>query len=393
MSNMCPASTLPMPDATKTFLTCPLCQEFYDDPPKALYCLHTFCSSCVERLQNRQLIACPICMIRTPLPPSGIKGLPSDFRIQQMKDALQKQENPPATLRCYCDVCKGTSQKKAKFHCAKCSIFFCDDCVKKHNGNSVFRDHRINDISEDETRNNLLCAKHPNRAVGFYCHTCKPHNTLCSICILDHDSGHDISQIDAFAEMAWQDLKQGIDSVSNQKEGFREYLKTVRKEVDLNNEMLKEVQESISRRASEMIDKIRKEEMKMLKEAQDEFENITSGYNISDVSSAVSNMKSLILDLEAVTSDSKLACVDSYETLSERVKQVEKATDLLHSSKPDVLQFIPIQYSRKIKLGTFKRGKAGEISKTKPKLPETYSRSEALRRQFEGVNECIETQV
>ena len=58
---------------------CSVCLCAYTDP-KLLICGHVFCRECLERLlsrRNGKFLSCPICRQDTPIPDSGVAGLPS----------------------------------------------------------------------------------------------------------------------------------------------------------------------------------------------------------------------------------------------------------------------------------------------------------------------------
>ena len=80
----------PIPQCFTDLLECSVCQENYRNP-KALSCLHTFCTNCLERIPRiySREISCPVCKKITLLSLQGVKGLPNDFRVQQMRDIYQ----------------------------------------------------------------------------------------------------------------------------------------------------------------------------------------------------------------------------------------------------------------------------------------------------------------
>ena len=70
---------------------CTICMEVFVDPQK-LPCDHSFCAGCVESLKQRSRIECPLC--RTVHDVSRIR---SDFRTQQIVDALKVETKPKNT--------------------------------------------------------------------------------------------------------------------------------------------------------------------------------------------------------------------------------------------------------------------------------------------------------
>ena len=70
---------------------CSVCMEVFVDPQK-LPCDHSFCAGCVEPLKQGSRIECPLC--RTVHDVSRIR---SDFRTQQIVDALKVETKPKDT--------------------------------------------------------------------------------------------------------------------------------------------------------------------------------------------------------------------------------------------------------------------------------------------------------
>ncbi len=88
-------------------LSCIICTDVYTDP-KVLPCHHTFCEECLEPLTENQKLQCPICRKKCTLTAKGVRDLPNDFRITQVKEAFlsmcKKGKSPGHTAKC--DFCK-----------------------------------------------------------------------------------------------------------------------------------------------------------------------------------------------------------------------------------------------------------------------------------------------
>ena len=129
-------------------LNCSICLDTFTDP-KLLKCFHVYCRKClvplVDRDQQGQLgLTCPICRQVTPVPDRGVAGLQSAFRINrflEIKDSLQRPENPAATFdkasptdanpvkkASHCFVHEG---KELELFCETCGELVCTRCALK----------------------------------------------------------------------------------------------------------------------------------------------------------------------------------------------------------------------------------------------------------------------
>jgi len=119
-------------------LKCPVCLDVFHEP-RTLVCLHTFCTECLEgcRQRIRHDIKCPLCKRVSRLPPAGICGLPTDYRIEQIRDVFSDMQamdvadgQAQVDLSAYpnvtrpCDVCK-TQQRTvtSSQHCVQVVYF------------------------------------------------------------------------------------------------------------------------------------------------------------------------------------------------------------------------------------------------------------------------------
>ena len=98
----------------------------------------------VDRDQRGQLgLTCSICRQVTPVPDRGVAGLQSAFHINrflEIKESLQRPENPPATLEeaAPTDVnpvkashCFVHEDKELELYCETCGELICMRCALK----------------------------------------------------------------------------------------------------------------------------------------------------------------------------------------------------------------------------------------------------------------------
>ncbi|TRY73834.1 hypothetical protein TCAL_12803 [Tigriopus californicus] len=80
------SGTLSVSASSSSSSKCLVCHGSLSQP-KVLLCLHTFCQSCLERIQDHpEKISCPSCHADTPLRNGGVAGLLSDFGVPALTD-------------------------------------------------------------------------------------------------------------------------------------------------------------------------------------------------------------------------------------------------------------------------------------------------------------------
>ena len=182
----------------KDEITCPVCQEFFQDP-KILPCFHYYCKRCVLQLAAReQPFPCPECRGDTLLPPTGADGFPTAFFVNRMKslhDAMEKVQGATSSGDLICEQCRSD---KAVAFCRHCAQYICDHCRKSHRRMKMLSGHTV--VSIEELRRNaeenlpivqpepMRCKEHQEQ-LKIYCFTC--NQLICRDCtILDHKDHH-----------------------------------------------------------------------------------------------------------------------------------------------------------------------------------------------------------
>ena len=143
-------------------LNCSICLDTYTDP-KLLQCFHVYCRQClvplVDRDQRGQLgLTCPICRQVTPILDRGVAGLQSAFHINrflEIKESLQRPENPAATLEEAAPTdanpvkkashCFVHEDKELELYCETCEKLICVRCALK---GGKHHDHDCEDLRQ-----------------------------------------------------------------------------------------------------------------------------------------------------------------------------------------------------------------------------------------------------
>uniref|UniRef100_A0A1X7T7K0 RING-type domain-containing protein n=1 Tax=Amphimedon queenslandica TaxID=400682 RepID=A0A1X7T7K0_AMPQE len=118
-------------------LTCSVCLEFFANP-KMLSCHHSFCQTCLEKLENAHSFLCPTCRCRTQVPNGGVAGLPTAFYLVKCKEIHSQMKK-----EIKCDNC---DKSNATGYCKMCHESLCTNCIEVHNRWSRFSDHKIVDV-------------------------------------------------------------------------------------------------------------------------------------------------------------------------------------------------------------------------------------------------------
>ena len=176
--------------------SCAVCTEHLQDRnPRFLFCHHSFCQQCLQKLTNNGQVSCPICRAVTAVPNNDVTKLTLNFQLLQMMDHLKKERqsifSSPKCLLC--------SKKTASYKCRECKQFFCKHCQRNHNKMKIFKSHLILE----------LCKEHME-PITHVCMQCV--QALCVKCIvLDHEDHED--QVEEYNE-GMEQLKSELDKMN-----------------------------------------------------------------------------------------------------------------------------------------------------------------------------------
>ncbi|XP_066275173.1 tripartite motif-containing protein 2-like [Branchiostoma lanceolatum] len=229
------AASLPLEEFDEKFLTCPVCQEIYDDP-RVLPCLHTFCARCLEtwRREKGQL-TCPTCRHQVRLQGTGVSNLSPNFYINSLLDfrVLHKSEEDHTQ----CQMCK--SDAKVEGRCADCSILLCKNCITAHSSIPALKDHYIftlNDLKNPSSRPKysraMYCPRHTDQRMTFYCQPCA--KLVCRDCtITEHRPGpnHNPQEVSKIAQKYKAELQTLVKKNKDTGDALKKAKATVSQEL------------------------------------------------------------------------------------------------------------------------------------------------------------------
>ena len=189
-------------------VTCPVCHDVFDGA-RALPCGHVYCRGCLEDVWTfakrklgsqgeadprcRDALDCPECRSPAHVPPSGVGGFLSAFRVNSLieireglvAEARDRELASPAS----CAECTAP----AVGYCSECHVFVCEKCSTEHANAPRSSGHHLLPLlgrergaSGDEVA--VPCPAHPAQLLTSYCEQCS--KTLCGACLTDHQRSH-----------------------------------------------------------------------------------------------------------------------------------------------------------------------------------------------------------
>ncbi|XP_078588432.1 uncharacterized protein LOC144869219 [Branchiostoma floridae x Branchiostoma japonicum] len=155
--------------------------------PKLLPCLHTFCETCIFKVQvgteneKGKVFSCPVETCKEEVA-KGEDDLPDNILVANIINAKSVACAAKGTVKCTsCD-----NLLEASHRCLDCQRFLCVNCHAAHKHMQIFRRHRMQDISEffcqqQAQKRPLYCTKHQGEILELFCET--SGMLCCSKCV------------------------------------------------------------------------------------------------------------------------------------------------------------------------------------------------------------------
>ncbi|XP_035665770.1 E3 ubiquitin-protein ligase TRIM33-like [Branchiostoma floridae] len=155
--------------------------------PKLLPCLHTFCETCIFKVQEGtenekgKVFSCPVETCKEEVA-KGEDDLPDNILVANIINAKSVACAAKGTVKCTsCD-----NLLEASHRCLDCQRFLCVNCHAAHKHMQIFRRHRMQDISEffcqqQAQKRPLYCTKHQGEILELFCET--SGMLCCSKCV------------------------------------------------------------------------------------------------------------------------------------------------------------------------------------------------------------------
>ena len=177
---------------------CTICLEIFEDP-RNLECGHTFCKTCINKLNyntknDEKDLHCPQCR----RPSKYQEEYPKNFEIISIIETLKNKKLTPTFSSSNLSdraliitnseettpKCEDCEVKDSAVFCITCSVFFCDKCHKKTHKTRLFQKHKLLTAKQAQKFALFKCKLHSDEKVEFWCVDCD--ELLCSICTSSH---------------------------------------------------------------------------------------------------------------------------------------------------------------------------------------------------------------
>lgn len=220
---------------------CGICLDGVEEP-RALPCLHSFCTSCLCNLCDAEQFRCPECRKPFALPVGGVEDFPVNFYL---KPALTNRQDPFLTSEsCFlCSVCQecpvvSINVKSGQLYCCKCTPDETDEVV-------LIEDS----YSQVEA---LSCACHPEAILDGYCSECRV--LACHKCLQHDHRDHQQVNINRVSNKMRTDIRTALND--GQKERIE--LLVLAESMALREEQMRQSQASALSAVNETFARIEK---------------------------------------------------------------------------------------------------------------------------------------
>ncbi|KAK2151050.1 hypothetical protein LSH36_377g01046 [Paralvinella palmiformis] len=225
-------------------ISCQIClEEFQDQNPRQLSCLHVFCEQCVENLLIKSQtvnsdcpgnVICPVCKAKSDVPGGCAANLPIFFHSRKIED-VRKQLDERHTV---CKICQTDTHKAyVSSYCLQSCSGLCNACRLKHDKRHP--NHSLIAVSAT-TINSIMCPSHDTH-FEYYCMTCG--TSICGKCYLGPHSDHQIFGLSYDSKEANIEIKellmselesadQALTRLDNIQDAVTDDMKKIRSEID-----------------------------------------------------------------------------------------------------------------------------------------------------------------
>ena len=254
-------------------------------------------------------IECPGCRAEHALPPAGVVGLPTNFILCNLVDALNNHEMDHSGIS-HDQFCEsGLDSQPAVARCVECQECLCESCVDVHKRLKKTRGHKI--VSLPNTTGSFIleqkryCSAHEGEELKLYCRTCQ--EVICRDCAIVTHKQHDYT----FIKDVREELTKKMESLSTEVEAisgaFRERAEALEKSISSLNDDGTNVETQVNTFFDRYIQKLQVHRNALLKKVSDKKSVDLKKFDTmkKDVEQTVSNMTGAVtLTKETLSSTS-----------------------------------------------------------------------------------------
>ncbi|KAI3352745.1 hypothetical protein L3Q82_019326, partial [Scortum barcoo] len=164
-------------------LTCSICLSPFDCPV-TIPCGHNFCQDCLLATW-KDSYSCPQCRTHFATKPELKKNTVLSTVVETLKQSSTKSEGRPVSEErkdvIRCDTCMEAEASKT---CLTCMASFCEEHLRPHRENPIFRPHQLTEPVSDLSER--FCPHHHKLMELF----CSQHGRpICSLCLQQEHKG------------------------------------------------------------------------------------------------------------------------------------------------------------------------------------------------------------
>ncbi|KAK2889093.1 hypothetical protein Q8A67_014468 [Cirrhinus molitorella] len=254
-------------------LTCSICLCLFENPV-SLICGHSFCANCLEATWNDRIssLSCPQCRKVFPSKPelkknTVLSAVLEAYRIkagvsEPVKEHFEVKKKDPDAIKC--DNCM---EAKAVKTCLTCMASYCEDHVRPHRENAIFRAHQLSDPLPDLMER--LCSNH-GKLMEFYCN--QHQSCICSTCLQDMHKGCEFITADERRFKQKTDLTDKLNILEVKTDKNQQVITQMKEQQSKLKDLAatrKRILEGEYRQVREMIDRDEKEAMLAIDKEQE----------------------------------------------------------------------------------------------------------------------------
>ena len=269
----------------------------------------------------------------------------NDFKVAKIEEMFKTVNIRKEKLKGEgrnCDNCKAQKQTHAaKFVCESCRMGYCSNCIKKHEKNPIFKNHKVTSKSAALVSEHALCRAHEGEQAKYFCRSCE--QLICTMCIMNEHDGHNVIEVDELFSQHQDDVKNLQNVVTSKLERLRSRATQLEALRSLNLKSCQQAEINIKQRTRDLLDDVRRQESVLLEELRRKRDA-----KLEDVASELERVNQVVAkaaglqDFANITSARKsLRVIAMHDELVQRMRTVAEVDISEDDDVSTVVSFIP----------------------------------------------------